>query len=113
MTTNKELSPLRMAVDVECARRGWHFADLIRALQAAGVEAPYPSMNERINRIPPTRATLDLVASGFGMTLESLLEVMTTEAKAALASGRSTIDHIEYTDPGLALVQVWRDEHAA
>jgi len=101
----KNLNPLRLAIDVELARRGLTFADLVRALQQQGDSVAYPSLNQRVDRQPPTKSTIELVARGFGMTFDALLARMKEETAAAIADGRLQADTlVQYVDPGQSVV---------
>jgi len=83
------LTPLRLTVDVQCARRGWSFRQFTNAVQAALPDevVSYNALVLRIEQRQPTKATIELCAIGFGISVEDLLVSMVRETRKALQDG--------------------------
>mgnify|MGYP006971839722 CR=1 FL=1 len=99
-------TPLRLAVDVALARRGWSFNDLVRHVsQATSRTVTKQGLAQRVDRLPvPTSATVTLVAMGFGMSVDEVKQLMHQEAESAMVDGRPVTGAAMIRDEAAAVV---------
>jgi hypothetical protein len=102
----RKRTPLRLAIDVELARLGWSFNELVRRV-AEATSRSFTKQNfaQRVDRLPaPTSKTVTLVAMGFGIAVDEVKRMMHDEAEAALADGRPVTGAAVIKDDAAALV---------
>jgi len=98
-------NPLSVAVEVLLARRGWPFTALARCTGRSR-----QMLHARIfSKDIPTRETIELIASGFGIPWGDVLEVMREEASRLEADGQS-IGLPMYRDVTQAVVTITKEK---
>lgn len=76
-------SMLERAVEVECARRKWTLSRLAEEVEAAYPDCKYHALRQRIHQAIPLKSTAEMVAAGFGMTLDQFRHMVNEEYLAA------------------------------